>query len=71
VNGFAFILAAKSWEIEGKNEIYVWKKTTDKRQEQNARHSSRTLNNIKTTIQVFMCIATVAFICQNIRVSVP
>ncbi|KAJ6626391.1 hypothetical protein B0H10DRAFT_1941947 [Mycena sp. CBHHK59/15] len=59
-NGVSTILAAKSREIGGPNEIFVWRKRTEKR-----RFTAGVSWSMMTIVHVVMVIATVAFLYQN------
>lgn len=69
LNGVSMILAAKSWDVGRANEIYIWKKNTDKQVDQAARAPNHTWDKLKTTIQILTFITSAAFILQNIGVS--
>ena len=73
VGGVATILAAKSQGAGDANDIYVWRKSSDKRAEQTTWQPNRTLSGIKIIAQFCMAVATIAFICQNfgVRIYLP
>jgi hypothetical protein len=72
INGISTVLAAKSQETDGEDYIFVWKKGSDKQVEHDTGvHRGRTWAKIRIIAQIFMLLASVAFVYQNFKVRFP